>query len=569
MNIFSIMKTGVIKVKNVECYKGNDIELFIDGMIFRYGKRCGEETIEWLLELLTRKKKIPFHELHGAFTCAIKIDKKTVVFTDNSNMHCAYYSDDVISNSYLKVIEVEARAGKKVEFGLDAICEYITIGNIYNNKTFFKDIHLLDSRQVAVIENGEISIHDKGIGDIDEKSTIISLNDFFDKLSYSISEQHVCQALTGGYDSRLVYACLSAKIEDHAAISANITKHADVEYARKVAEANHAELDIIPVNRPAIDEGTFFEVLKESDGMIPLDIDAYMRLRAFKRKLSESYNFHLTGDGGVLHKDWEWMQDLPFYKKRKSNPRKFYRQRLFYINNSDHIGEKLRKAYMMQEERFISCLNKIKKKYNTQSYDSWYYYISGNRQVYYNCNPIENFISYAPLMELDTVRYSYSLPRFKRFFYNSMRKTISKENIKVARVITNYGTTASSEWKYLVRDVFFQVIDYIKKGCRLLGRRLLKKSLFIESIIDWSLENEVRNSKYAYKALEYSVKEGYIKEDVLQKDLSYSELQRIIHIYFLHDYVEKEKNFNSVSLICPGNGCWSGSNDKSSRFSCF
>lgn len=537
MNKFSIMKTGAIKRDNIEYYNQNGIELLIDGIIFAYGKKCGEETIKWLLEMLSRKEKIPFEELHGAFTCAIKTDKKTVVFTDNSNMHCAYYSDDVISNSYLNVIEVEASLGRKMEFDPNVICEYITMGNIYNNKTFFKEIQLLDSRKVAVIENGGISINDKEIGDIDEKSTIVSLNDFFDKISYSISEKHVCQALTGGYDSRLVYACVSTKIEDHVAISANVIKHADVEYARKTAEANDDELDIITIDKPAIDEDTFFDVLKESDGMIPLDIDGYMRLRTFKRKLSENYNLHLTGDGGVLHKDWEWMQDLPFYKKKKSNPRKFYRQRLFYINNSDHIGEKLHKAYRRQEDHFVSLMKKMEKKYNTQSYDSWYYYISGNRRVYYNCNPIENFVSYAPLMELDVVRYSYSLPRLERFFYNSMRKTISRENKKVARVITNYGTTASNEVKYLVRDAFFQAIDYIKKGCRLIGRRLFKKSLFVEPIIDWSLEHEVRNSTYACNALEYSIKEGYIKDSISQKELSYSELQRIIHVYFLQDYV--------------------------------
>ncbi len=540
MNYITIDKQKNITQRGMMLYHYGDLDIYVDGLIFVYGKKAGKESIDWLAESIHNIGSIPFEELHGAFSCIIKDEDKITAFSDNSNMHCLYYSEDIISSRYLKIIQSELEEGKEPIFDLEAVCEYLTLGNIYFEKTFFHGIRILASTEIITIEDEHINVFRKPIADIDGQTQVTTINEYFDKVAYSLSEMRVCQALTGGYDSRMVYACLSNKIKDHPAISSNKTDDPDVIHAMEVARNNGSELDVISIQKPKWSIELLNKLLMYLDGIQAIDIESNIRLLAFKKHLAQNYDIHLTGDGGVLHKDWEWTQDFPLYRRKKSNAKKFYQQRLYFIKNNNHLGEKLKPVFLNQQARFENYLNHISKSLNTQSYDSWYYIVSGNRRVAYNNNVFDGFVSYAPLLEIDLVKFSYALPRFERFFYNSMRKTITKENIKIARVPTNYGTTASSEKRYIIRDCFYQTIEYVRKAIRVISRKFFNKTILNNNVLDWSLEQSVRESLTAKEAVEFAQKHEYINSTEI-KELSYIELQRLIHIYWLAQYINEKQ----------------------------
>lgn len=546
MNYISIDNHMCICQEEMNTYHFGDDRVYVDGLFYVYGKKAGSESVEWMYNQILDTGCIPFEELRGAFSCVIERQNVITAFCDNSNMHCFYYSDRFLSSSFLKCVENEASSGSQLSFDLEAICEYLTLGNIYFDKTFFDSIHILNSEEFIEIKDGKIVVSKKPIGDIDEPSSVKSFEEFFDKLAYSLSEMRVCQALTGGYDSRLVYACMSNRIKDHPAISANDLNNPDVVCAQKVASANHDELEIIRIEKPVFSESMIYSLFEKNDGIVPMDIDGDIRLLTFKTKLAEGYNALLTGDGGVLHKDWEWTQDFPFYNRRKSNARRFYRQRLYYLSTRDHLGEALQNSFNSQEKRFIKALDFIAKPINTQSYDSWYFRISSNWKTSYNINPTSTFISYAPLNEMDIVRYSYSLPRWKRFFFNSIRDTITSENKKVARIRTNYGTNSSNEPLLILIDVFYQSIEYMRKAYRLIGRKLIRKNVMSESILDWSLEKDIRSSDLAVNAINYSKQKKYINSEVVIEELSYAEVQRLIHIFCLFRFASESVAYSSI-----------------------
>ena len=529
-------KIGNIKNEGVEQYSFSEATIYIHGLIYVYGKKAGKESIEWLYEEYSNNKEIPFNKLRGSFSCIFRTIDKIIIFTDNSNLHCVYYSKDFISSSFLKIVQLEKEHGRKIQFNDQALCEYFTLGNIFFNKTFFKEITILDSKHLLRVESGQIFLENKNIPDIEGTSDINSISDFFEKMSFSMSDMQVCQALTGGYDSRMVYACTSNHIPDHVAISANNKKHSDVIHANKVAKVNNDVLEIISTSKPVFSASLLNDIIVKTDGIHSIDIDSDIRLLHFNDILSENYNILLTGDGGVLHKDWEWTQDLPNYKRKNSNAKRFYYQRLYYINNGKHLGDALTNYFKIQEQLFVDQLNSLAKYYNTQSYDSWYYYISGNRCVNYNYDYINNLIRYAPLLELDIVSYSYALPRMERFFYNSIRKTISEENINIARILTNYGTTASNEIYFMIRDSFFQLFEYSRKAIRLVSRKLFKKTLLNSSVLDWSLERDIRNSRITKQAIMFAKHAQYIDNKILIDTLSYSEIQRLLHVFWLYNY---------------------------------
>lgn len=541
MNSILIDKKNNIQQTGIKSYQFGDIVIYVDGLIYVYGKTAGKETVSWLYEKICNEGNIPFEELRGAYTCIIKEKERITAFSDNSNMHCLYYSDNMISSSFLEIVKYEADSGRIPCFNLEAICEYLTIGNVFFDKTFFNDIYILPSTKYVLIEKNSIIILHKNIGDIDQSSNLSSISDFFDKVAFSLSEMNVCQALTGGYDSRMVYTCLSKRIKDQPAISSNIPDNKDVRYAKMVATVNKDNLDIIKTEKPVFSDKLIHMLFEKKDGIVPFDIDADIRLLTFKSSLVKKYNIHLTGDGGVLHKDWEWIPDFPFYRKRKSNANQFYKQRLYYISIDNHIGENLKDIFAGQAQRFVKALDSIAKPINTQSYDSWYYRVSGNRRSNYNCNPVDGLISYAPLEEIDIVRYSYALPRRKRFFYNSMRDVMTRENKQIARIKTNYGTNASNEWSYILADIFFQSIEYIRKAIRLISRKIIHKTVLNISVLDWTLEKEIRDSDIAVKAVEFAQLSGFIKPALTMSSLSYSEIQKLIHIYCLSRFVTKCK----------------------------
>ena len=539
MNYIYIDKELNINQTGVQAYRFEDTVIYVDGLIYVYGKKAGSESVAWLFEKIHREGRIPFEELRGAYSCIIKEKDRVTAFCDNSNMHCLFYTDRMISSSFMMAVKYEAESGKELSFDLEAVCEYLTLGNLYFENTFFSGIHMLYPTELALIEGNKVTILKKQIGDIDEASSITSISEFFDKVAFSLSDLKVCQALTGGYDSRVVYACLSNRLEDHPAISASDAKNKEVKCAQKVAMANQDNLEIVTVEKPLFSESLIDMLFEKIDGIAPLDIDTSIRLLAFKSALAKEYNIHISGDGGAVHKDREWSQDFPFFRKKKSDANQFYRQRLYYLHNDNHIGENLKKAFEGQAQRFKKALDSIAKTINTQSYDSWYYRISGNRRIDYNCNPIEGIISYAPLDEIDLVRFSYSLPRRKRFFCYSYRETITKENKQIARVKTVYGTNASSEWPYLLIDVFYQTIEFAKKAIRLIGRSVFNKNILNKGVLDWSMEKEVRDSDITVKAVEYAQQNKFIKPSVSVNNLTYSEIQRLIHIYCLFCFVKK------------------------------
>lgn len=541
LNYIYVDKNANIQNYGIEEYCFSNATIYLHGLLYVYEKKAGKESIEWLYEKFCSSKKIPYMHLRGTFTCILKTTDELIIFTDNSNMHCVYYSNDYVCSSFLRIIKLEIEHERKLTFNNQTLCEYYTLGNIFWGKTFFNEIRILDSFHLISIKNGKLSLESKNITGIDGPSEAQSIEDFFVKMSYSLSDLNVCQALTGGYDSRLVYVCTSKHISDHVAISANNRKHSDVKIAEKVAQVNGTKLEIISKEKPVFSDTLLDDIVVKADGIQPIDVDSDLRLSHFIESLSKEYDVQLTGDGGVLHKDWEWIQDFPFYRKKKSNAKQFYKQRIYYINNEKHLGKTLKRHFDLQQSLFIKQLNSISKNINTQSYDSWYYYVSGNRSIIYN-NVVSNIIRYAPLLELDIVSFSYLLPRKERFFHNAMRKAITNENNVVARIRTNYGTTASSELPFVIRDCFMQSLEYFRKIIRYTSRKLLNKTLLNKSVLDWSLEEEIRNSQIIINAIGFVKNCGYLDDNVDINDLSYAEIQRIIHIYWLSNYVYNLKS---------------------------
>lgn len=515
---------------------------YVRGLLFIPGYHAGKESVEQLLLALRQNGEIPFDQLYGAYTCCIvRRTGEVFFFASNSEMHCLYFTEDTVSSSFLELLDYRCRHRLPLTFSSAQICEYYTLGKVFFQKTFLREISIIPNNQYVLYCNGVLRVLSKGITDISGESHLESPQKFFADLAYALSQQHVSSALTGGYDSRLVSTMLYREIPLTLYYATNNPEDPDLSAVKKVAEIIGHPLKIYHTEKPVCDEAFIWEHILQSDGLVGLSLEGDTRIRNFRKNLQQSgADVCLTGDGGVLHKDWEWMQDLPFYHRKHTNLHRFYHQRIAYASCDNGLGEALIPVYQQQEDRFVRSLQQYVRRINTESYDVLYHYVSGSQRLGYN-HDVPGFVSYAPLWELDLVRWSYHLPRRTRFFYNFIRQLTTEANPEIARIPTNYGTTASSEGRYLFRDVFYQLAQYAEKAHRLLWRTLFRKTPSCASakpLIEWSLEPDLRALSLAQQAVAWGIQTRYLSTDTTAEQLPYAQLTRTIHLYLLKEHYQ-------------------------------
>lgn len=526
---------GMVNTDGFESFESNGNTYYYSGIIWMRGKKAGKESVQEIATIYEKHGSIPFIEIFGSFYCVIQRSNGDIMFfTDNSNMHCYYMGKKAIGTNYLEVI----RENGAKKFNNEALCELFALGGVYFGKTLIDEIELSEFDKYYICSKDAIRVENKNIGGIDGETSIQDVNEFFKEMAYALSDLKVTLSLTGGYDSRMVFACLKEYVAIDVFISGDNEKDSDIVCSQKVARVGGSQIEIIKTEKPKITDEYIKFLFEYAQGLAPFLNDGYMRISEFiKNRAEKEYDCYLTGDGGVLHKDWWWLQDLPYYRKKMIDFNKFYFQRIRYSDESVPWGVTLEEKEKLLREKTVKEFMKFRMPFNTQTYDTLYFNVNG-KKISSNYSIHSNHIwTYAPLWELELVRYSYHLPRRKRFFYNSMREITTKASKDIARVPTNYGTTASSEPLYICRDVFFQGVDYFKKACRMLGRKVFNKNFFVGNPVTWSAEADLRNLPIAHKALDYVIENGFIEEGTKLDDISYTLLGRLIQVYMLAQFM--------------------------------
>lgn len=533
-----VNKEGITgDLRNIKHFCFDECDYYLHGNLFCLNHDSELESIKWIHEQYKQTGVVPYEAMMGSFSCIMQgKDGKVYAFTDNSNMHCLYYSSSEISTSFLELIEYKVQNKCELFFDEKSVCEMMTLGRFYFDKTLVQGIGTSLSDKVYYFQSGMVHSSSKKISNIGAKSWIKTEFDFLQDISLSLKDKKKVQALTGGYDSRMVYVCMKKDKQVQLFISGDNDANEDIVISQKIASITG---DPIYVHRtPKPDFFNLPDIIEKMfqyvDGMFPfLDAGTYRLFDFVSYFSNQGYEMIITGDGGVLHKDWEWMQDLPFYNKKKTNLERFFRQRIEIIEQNKNIGARLSKIYELQSKCIVEKMQKYVRESNTKSYDILYYYVTGNRSSRYTAS-YNNTWLYAPLNEFEVVKYSYNLPRFKRFFYNNMRDNTTQANKSVARVATGYGTTASSEARYIFRDIWFQLQDYGRKAIRLLRRKILNSNESKEQLLTWSFRECITDLNIIKEAIEYLKCEQILKENVFVESMTDMEISAATLLFLLH-----------------------------------
>ena len=508
---------------------------YVKGFFYLPGFESGEASICEVIRIIEETGKIPFAMMRGAYIYVIRKEESFIAFPCNSMMRVLYISEFCCSDSFIELLSFFKDNGYECSYNPQSVCENYVLGHVFFDKTLINEAYMLKNTDFLVISECGIQICDKEIGEIDEKEGITDPYKFYSELAIAMNNRKVALALSGGYDSRLIMSQLYDKSKMTIVHAANCETR-DYKQAIEVAKSVNMEIVRIKVNKDVVTETSLLNEIIALDGMCAAPFEQAIYINNIEKKLADMHiDLHLTGDGGVRHKDWGWMQDFPFYHKKRTDLKRLFELRIGYSINAQFVGQSIEKPYKQLSEYFVENMRFCVRKLATQSYDILGHFVTGNFKNNMQNGGMKKLDVYAPLLEYDYVRYAYRLPRHKRYFCNYMREMITNANKNMARIPTDYKTTASSEPMYKLRDFFFQLGQYYIKALRVLKRKLRIKEKS-ELNYDFELGSEIRQLDTSKEAVVWAKEKKILSEEAEVIKLSDVNLQRIIYLYLMHKY---------------------------------
>lgn len=541
-------RSGIV---NTDCfdkvYSGELFDVYLNGLLFCRGMYEGQESISYICRRMENDSAIPFNELYGSYTVIIDYKgEKQVVFSDNSCMHAFFVSENYVGSNFREIIRKE---GLK-KFDDMGCCErFALIRGGFSERTIIEGLRYSNNLKYYEIFDGRRSEHGKGINSIDGESSIADPVNFFRDVAHAFDKRKVICALTGGFDSRAVACSINSFKKTDCFISGDNDHSSEIVLAKKAAKAGGYPLKQIRPEYPEIGDTALLESWKMSAGFNADISTSGFRINHFMKVLqSKGYEVLLDGNAGDMHKEFWFSQEFPFYNRRKSNPRLFYISRM--KKNLPVFGDRIKSSVDAMEKLELKAMNRLTANINAKSCLLYGWHSDWCRIE--NSSTEENcpFI-YSPLREIEMVRFSYNIAPHDMYMNMILRKIISKANLKVARVKTIYGTTASTETRYIVRDVFAQFKRYFTQFIRYAIRKTTGKSVFLPRVETISIDSYIKENTDVSDAIEWAKDQGYLRMGTGIGQIPMKVISDILNLYYINKYIFGVRN-ESIDN-CSGN----------------
>lgn len=488
----------------------------IEGIIFVPGKKMNEESISFIIEqLLLEHNKNVFNSIYGNYFLLIQDNDTSYFFIDNANIFPAFNYNSTIATSFLELIKFDSKITTE-NINNDAIMDFFHLGSPHFNGTFINGINKISGDIYFVHKNGTLKSYSKNIPDIDAPPST-DFDTFFENLFYAIKDQNLSIDLTGGTDSRLILSFL-LKSQLKFDVQTNGPKgNSDFALAKNISDKFQLKHYFSIHSVDEISENELFEIFNFTDAQMDV-LRYHSTYQANSKRNLRNIELAINGIGGGLYKEFYWIQDFPFYNKKKTNVSKLYDLRIrgiaFPLNV---LGPKLTEYGKTYRNKIITKLEGLTKDTNTQSFDNILYKFKATNSAGHYIGANKWFNDYSVLLEPDLVRIGYGLNRGMRFFSRYHRKLITQNSPLLSKLKTNGGLTASFLNRYMVLDSIFYIFDKAKRLLKQILRKLLRKNYFNKVDVNKDIYDRYRQTSYFLKNLELLKSLGFINKN-LNKD---------------------------------------------------
>jgi hypothetical protein len=456
---------GDIRVLNTPEY-----EIAWLGFVYMDGVACGESSIRKFVAEIGADLAAVASKLKGVYFVAIRdrVKARTFAFVDCSAVYHAYVSAKLIGTSFLEVVSREQL--RPDDLDPEAVVEFLHFGNIYSGNTLFSQIRKIEADEIVESRvDGSIATYKKSIPDLSRRSHR-SFEEILCSFARSVANEKVSVDLTGGIDSRLLAVALDyAGLKFEVALS-GYREQEDVPIAEEVAKLLGRDFVLTPHSPQQTDWDDLFAI---NDGLFDLaKSDRSVQLQ--RDRVQRGITLAVSGAGGELYKDFWWLQDFPFYARRRPNLERLYDIRFFPGRLEYRIfGPRYQASAASLRKRMIESWLPYRAGTNTETYDRIYY---GEKMREFAGRFLTNSSKIlcvnAPYIDREMVSIGYNLARSKRFFNGFHRALITKYSPRIAATrTTEGGISASASPIYVSGDL----IKYVNNRLLRLKTKLYQR----------------------------------------------------------------------------------------------
>jgi len=540
-----VRKEGVADLFGHECcWRSPRREVYWAGMLYVPGRPVGRPSVEAFAAAIDRTGLAAAAELlRGHFFLAVRdLAERTVhVFVDRSAIFGGFRSDTAVSTSFLDLVRREGLSGSQLD--PEAVVDFVNCGYIPGGRTFFPAIRTVSAEHVLTFSaDGKVRPAWRRDTDITRPSGLSDVAAFFQELVESLRGTRVSVDLTGGIDSRLVATLLGYfGLEFETAVSGWDERMADVAVARQVAGALGREL-FVTRHRVEDLEGQMDSLFGIADGIA--DVIGFHRLVQNQRqRLARGAELAISGIGGEMHKDYWWLQDFPFYARRKANLKRLVGLRMVPIGfDGDSFGPDYARASRGLRERILADLGRYVLETNTRTYDNIYF--NGKmKTVACRSLTLQGRVvpTFAPLADLDVVRCGFALPRGQRVFDRWHRKLMTRYNPHVARIRSaSGGGTVSAQTADLLMDVGKYVADRTKRAVKKAGEKVLRRTILLPRPDHPRLWETARSCPRVGACFERLSAEGVLGPALSPHDVADRHLGKLVTVAMLLEFLDRK-----------------------------
>ncbi len=469
----------------------NEKGLVLEEGLCSYKGNLDDEKLNILLDDFFDGKEI-IRNLDNHFNLIIyDFNNKEITYINDiiGSQHSFIYSGKnfVVISSSLAIISFFT----KRDFNNLALNEFLTLGNVYEDRTIFNEIKRISGAKLIIIKEGSILLEKVYWNGLDEyRTNRLKIKEAVDQVDSAISKVinrlktfngTVVSDLTGGFDSRLILLyLLKSEIEAIYSFSGGKTK--DYLIAKDIAES--LKLKFIYL------DDTYKK--NEIEQLLPLlafitngsmSILPYYSSYFSHSYFSKNRGIHITGTGGELLR-WDW----PKYEGLFAGLRKTVNKRL--IVQSRFNSELISREYFSSlinyplTNHFYEMLAKIEKTYfdhtNVQKADFMWIVLrlqcwgGSFRNANSHVQPI-----FTPFLTKEILSVAFSLHYTIKKRHRLVREMMYRMNIKLSDFDTEIGLpyqpiNTKNYYKFL--KFYFLKVKEINKLLNFLGYRSKSKN---------------------------------------------------------------------------------------------
>lgn len=543
MNEFPITGSQILisPKENSSVYEDGEYRIYWEGLVFIPGIPSGLESVSAFLQAISAEGiQDACRFLKGVFFILIETKTKgdLYAFVDNSGLYQAFHAGDILSTSFLSLAKHEKLRVSDID--PEAIVEFLRLGNIFSNRTFFRHVRKFSWDSIYHISGKELNVIPKNITSMDSESEVKDgdLERNFEEQAKSLRNCSLSIDLTGGNDSRLLAVLLDLYgLKYETAISGGNADYKDVSISKKIAHSLGRPwfATIHSVSSLEADMPKLFTI---TEGMY--DILYYHRLYQLqKERKARGVDTIISGMGGELFKDYWWLQDFPFYSRKHSNIERLVDMRIVTSMPLDHM---LTKRYSILSSEFrnkvVKELSSYIRKTNTETYDSIYYHYM-MREIAGRVLTAHNSLlkCYAPFLDPSIAMIGFNLPRSQRFFNIYHRRIMTKINPSISRLpTTEGGMSASVSPLDLISDVPKYVMDRSKRLLIKLGVLNVQKATRDNP----NLKTSVRNMNIMKESLDILREVKIINNHITLEQIDDGSLGMILTLGMFVNFLENK-----------------------------